>query len=320
MKNTTKQIRWGRLALATCLTSALAMTSSITPSQAHPPMLPGINKGTVLMMRDQANKVAFDQKASSAEAPETKSFSYIKTIVLDPGHGGENQGAIGTAHVHEKFLTMELAYLLRDMLQQTYPEARIVMTRYWDKEMSLSDRIHMANKIDADLFISLHYNAAVHDRAVGVETYFLATEQAIPGGEPPKSKPIASAAPTVAGMNTANDPTAEKPQQGTYNDALATLQRDLERAAQHKQSGMLAEVVQRHLVHKTRSINRGVKQANFGVLRGALMPAIVVEAGFVTHPDEGKKVLAERHRASVATALFQAIEEFDVMMAKQASN
>ncbi len=288
----------------------------LTQASAQPPMLRGIDVATVLTMRDQVRAVAV---AKQHQNKEISAFSELKTIVIDPGHGGDNQGAIGTAHVHEKFLTLDLAFALRDQIQEKYPTARVILTRYWDKSMSLSDRIALANEEGADLFLSLHYNAAVHQKAIGVETYFLSTEQAIPDAEPAKSEPIASAQLNTTGLPDGVDKAmqeAAKPQ-GTFNDDMLTLQRDLARATQHERSGLLAEIVQKRLVNKTRSLNRGVKQANFGVLRGALMPAIVVESGFVTHPKEGRQVVKEDHRQRVVDALILAIEDFDDKLAEQ---
>lgn len=296
------------LALGGALTLGHAVLTP-APADAVPPTLRGIDITTVLSMRDQVRAAAI-----SHQSP-THTLHTIQTIVIDPGHGGDNQGAIGTAHVHEKFLTLDLAFDLRDQLQEKYPDARIILTRYWDRSMTLSERITLANEEGADLFLSLHYNAAVHSKAIGVETYFLTTEQAIPDAAPIQSKPVASVQPTAAGLpDTAEVPTEPA---GTYNDAMLTLQRDLARATQHERSGLLAELVQGHLVDKTHSPDRGVKQANFGVLRGALMPAVVVEAGFVTHPSEGKKVMRDTHRQHIVDALMLAVEDFDDAIATQ---
>ena len=283
------------------------------PVDAAPPALRGIDVGTALMMRDQARAIVIQSD------PSQERLSRIQTIVIDPGHGGDNQGALGCAEVHEKFLTLELAFALRDAIQEKYPQARVILTRYWDESIDLHDRIALANEERADLFLSLHYNAAVHDRAVGVETYFLTTEQALPGGELPVSEPIASAA-SGAALATTRDPEAsatKAPRQGVYGDELATLKRDLERATQHERSALLAEIVQAHVVAQTESVDRGVKQADFGVLRGALMPAVVVEAGFVTHPEEGERVVDEDHRRRVVEALMSSIEQFDSTLAAQ---
>ncbi len=97
------------------------------------------------------------------------------------------------------------------------------------------------------------------------------------------------------------------------------LKKDLERAMLHKRSARFAGLVQTRLLKQTRARNRGVKQANFGVLRGALMPAVVVEAGFLSHPSEGKKVMERRHRASVVRALVDAVGAFDQTLVKEST-
>lgn len=304
----TSQIVMGVIALA----SALLLGPQV--ARSAPPLLPlrGIDAPTVLALRDQARHA--DMKLRFAQSWDRQSFkrlNHLRTIVIDPGHGGENQGALGVAEIHEKFLTLELAYALREHLQREYPATRIVMTRYWDRQLALSDRIHMANKIGADLFLSLHYNSAAHERAVGVETYFLATDQVTPALKPTQGQPLASTAHTTTGMLEEDK---SKPVQGTYNDAMLKLQRDLKRMDQHANSGLLAETIQHALVKQLKAIDRGVKQANFGVLRGALMPAVVVEAGFVSNPKEGKQLIQERHRDKVVDALTKAIVEFDEAM------
>ena len=95
------------------------------------------------------------------------------------------------------------------------------------------------------------------------------------------------------------------------------MQRDMMLLLQHQNSGLLARTVQRALISTIKATNRGVKQANFGVLRGAHMPAVVVEAGFVSHPKEGKQVTQDTHRDLVVDALMVAIERFDGLMAKK---
>ncbi|MGM0558356.1 MAG: N-acetylmuramoyl-L-alanine amidase family protein [Myxococcota bacterium] len=275
-------------------------------AQALPPIdIKGIDLPTVLAVDDRARLAGYG--LSDQKEDRKSSLKKVRTIVLDPGHGGENTGAEGVKGVQEKYLTLELAYLLRDEIHEKYPDVRVVLTRYWDRELELSERIHFANMLGADVFLSLHYNAAVHNRAVGFETYFLETREATPGEQEVKGEPIA----TVQGNVTGVPKESKKKPEGTYNDAMAVLQRDLQRARQHKESGLLARVVNRSLGNHLNTMNRGVKQANFGVLRGALMPAIVIEAGFLTHPKEGEKVFEDNHQASVARALLESIEDFD---------
>lgn len=295
------------------LLASMATLQGSTAQAALPLPLRGIDSPTVLALRDQARQAHAQQRfAGSWDRQSYKKFKQIKTIVIDPGHGGENQGALGVAEIHEKFLTIELAYMLRDHIQREYPEATVILTRYWDRELSLSDRIHLANTRNADVFLSLHYNSATHGRAVGVETYFLSTDQVTPALKPTQGQPIASSATTTTGMVQEDK---SKPVQGTYNDAMIKLQRDLKRMDQHTNSGLLAETVQQQLIKQLGAVNRGVKQANFGVLRGALMPAIVVEAGFVSNPKEGKQLITTPHRGKVVLALAQALVEFDEALA-----
>ena len=296
---------------------ALACVATAAPAQAAPPVgLHGIDLAMVLHVQDNARRVHAKQALGKdwSQQEELKAFEHIKTIVIDPGHGGENQGALGVAHVHEKFLTMDLAYALRARLQKTYPKARVILTRYWDTSMGLSDRIHLANQVKADLFLSLHYNSATTKRAEGIETFYLSTKHATPNVKPTQGKPLASLGKSSTGMSKVQK---KEPMQGTKDDAMLNMKRDLMLQQQHQNSGLLARTVQRALISKLQSTNRGVKQANFGVLRGAHMPAVVVEAGFVSHPKEGKRVLEHDHRDRVVDALMLAVSRFDSLMAKK---
>lgn len=286
------------------------------PAAAHPGSLWGIDVSSVIAFRDQARVIAYrhelesrgDQDSEAEEGREAPRLERVRTIVIDPGHGGDNSGATGIAGIAEKFLNLELAYLLREELQQKYPELRVVMTRYWDASVDFTERVHIANLAEADLFLSLHYNAAVHDRAIGFETYFLRPEEVTPGQEEIQSELLATA---DMGMTGIHRPIEGSTPHGQHGDVLMMIQQDLLRAHQHRLSGRLAEVVQDSFRGHLDSVDRGVKQANFSVLRGAHMPAVVVEAGFLTHPIEGIAVTTAEHRAQVVAALIEAIEGFD---------
>jgi N-acetylmuramoyl-L-alanine amidase len=294
---------------------ALVVLATAGTAAAFPPgTVTGIDLATVLTLDERARGFTFQLREDQLKdnQPEDKpvaqaSLQEVRTIVIDPGHGGDNSGALGVAHIKEKYLTLELAYQLRDQIHAKYPDVKVILTRYWDTSISLNQRVYLANLMGADLFMSLHYNAAVHQRAVGFETYFLLANEATPGEQEKKGEPIATAKSVVTGIEK---PTSAK-KDGTFNDALTELKRDLNRERQHKESGLLAETVQQNLARRLDTANRGVKQANFGVLRGALMPAVVVEAGFLTHPKEGKSVLEEAHRGRVVEALVSSVEEFD---------
>ncbi|MFU8802708.1 MAG: N-acetylmuramoyl-L-alanine amidase family protein [Bradymonadaceae bacterium] len=298
------------LGIATLVLMSLGLVATAV---AHPGSMRGIDVATVLTLHDHARLLAFE---AQSEKKATKSLKKVRTIVIDPGHGGDNSGATGVAGIREKYLTLDLAYELRKQLQERFPEARVVMTRYWDKSMSLTERVHFANVVEADLFISLHYNAAVHDRALGFETYFLLAEDVTPGQERVQSAPLATSSPTMTGIEANMD--SQLPPIGVANDMIATIQRDLERGRLHAESGLLAQTVQKGMARHLDAPDRGVKQANFGVLRGALMPAIVVEAAFLTHPGEGVEVLEKAHRKKISRALVEAVETFDRTLSERA--
>ncbi|MBA2665005.1 MAG: N-acetylmuramoyl-L-alanine amidase [Bradymonadaceae bacterium] len=299
---------WTRL-LPALLIGAVLMMATATPATALLVPLRGIDLTTVLTLQDHSRKI----RLANSDHP-VRTLQSIRTIVLDAGHGGENSGATGVAGIREKHLTLDLAYAVRALLQERYPHARIVMTRYWDTSLELTDRVHMANLVEADLFVSLHYNAAVHERAVGFETYFLLADAVTPGKEQVVGAPLATASHGHSGIERRM---IDQPPVGLHGDALVDIQQDLKRARLHGDSGLLAESVQSHLARHLRSTNRGVKQADFGVLRGALMPAIVVEAGFLTHPVEGKALVRSAHRHKVATAIVEAVEHFDKTISKR---
>ena len=280
------------LLMATAFAGAVAPVVAV----ASPPVgIKGIDIGTVLTVSDWARAAQVRSQGPRGR----RTLQAIRTVVIDPGHGGDNHGARGVAEVDEKSLTLELAYALRDRLQRRHPELRVVLTRYWDESLELDDRIRLANLRGADLFLSLHYNAASHDHALGVETFYLAQ------GEPPHD---AAPAPVVANaLEQARALIAQSQARAADADPM--------RHRPHPQSQALAVHVQQELVGRLDAVDRGVKRAHFGVLRGARMPAVVVESGFLSHPHEGHAVVTVPHRRRLVRALVTAIEKFDKAMA-----
>ncbi len=288
---------------------ALSMGWLSPTASAHPGSLWGIDVSSVVGLSDQARVIAHQNKDD--DRPAADPLSSVQTIVIDPGHGGDNSGATGIAGVPEKELTLDLAYELRDALQQRYPDLRVILTRYWDASVSLQDRVHLANLAQADLFLSLHYNAAPHGRAVGFETYFLEPADVTPGEEQPQGLPVASLDDSIAGLEA---PIEGAESIGYEGATLELIRRDLLQALQHDLSGSLAETVQHRFVEHIDSVDRGVKQAPFAVLRGAHMPAVVIEAGFLTHPEEGWEVLTQEHQQDVINAIKHSIIDFDQLL------
>lgn len=273
-------------------------------ADAAPPPLRALDVRTVYGLVEGARKIGREQRAetqpTTLPTEPVRQKLRMKVIVIDPGHGGSNEGAIGVAGIREKLLTMELAYQLRDAIEKRHPDVIVVMTRYWDRDVDLYERTRWANRVGADLFVSLHYNAASHDRALGFETYFLSEETMA----------------TVAVMGDRRKQQSSKVEKRAFRAvdtarvrADARTHKLLEPA--YERSKKFADLVETELARQLDAPDRGVKQANFAVLRGARMPAVVVESGFLTHPIEGLAVATDVHRAHVVAALLAAIEAFD---------
>jgi len=216
----------------------------------------------------------------------------IHTIVIDPGHGGKEVGAIGPAGLMEKDATLTLCRRLADNLE-TKLKTRVILTRTDDTVVPLDQRTAIANQYKADLFLSVHMNAAVVKGAHGSETYFLSLEA---------SDELAKKAAEVENA-------AARPVTSESTD-LKLILWDLAQQEYLNESSRFAQAVQEEMNRATAVHNRGVKQAPFKVLVGATMPAALVEVGFITNPDEESKLNSEAFQKLVVDALTTAIERY----------
>jgi N-acetylmuramoyl-L-alanine amidase len=218
----------------------------------------------------------------------------VQKIVIDPGHGGSDPGAPGYyKNEWEKDIVLKLskklAKTLRDRLQCT-----VLLTRSTDKKLTLEERTAIANTKRADLFISLHCNAAKNKKLKGIETYILnlATDD----------KAIAVAARENA--------TSKK----NISD-LEYILSDLMKHAKIKESTRLAGVVHNSFVNgmkkKYSGINNlGVKQAPFYVLLGARMPSILIETSFISHKTEGKRLLSDSYQTAISDSIADGVVKY----------
>ena len=218
----------------------------------------------------------------------------IHTIVIDAGHGGKEVGAIGPGGLMEKDATLALCRKLAESLESKL-KTRVVMTRTDDVVVPLDQRTAIANQYHADLFLSVHLNAALVKGAHGAETYFLSLE-----ASDELAKKAAEVENTVA--KAAVVPAAP-------ND-LKLILWDLAQQEYLNESSRLAQVVQEEMNRITGVQSRGVKQAPFKVLVGATMPAVLVEVAFITNPDEETKIRTDEFQKTVVTALTTAVERY----------
>jgi N-acetylmuramoyl-L-alanine amidase len=230
--------------------------------------------------------------------PERDDTRKLLTIVLDPGHGGHDTGAIGPTGLMEKDVVLDLAFRLRRLLQDRLG-VRVLMTRTEDVFVPLADRSALANRAKADFLISLHVNAASKRGAVGFETFFFARE-------PSDNDARASAQREnlVVESNGATGKDLESLLRTTLADMAVT--RDI------KESSNLAERLLASLEKILRVDNRGVKSGPFHVLATAAMPAVLVESAFITNPKEERKLQREEHRQRIADALYEGIAAYKV--------
>lgn len=208
-------------------------------------------------------------------APRNEAGKKVRTICLDAGHGGRDPGNQAGGQ-REKDLTLRLALELRDQLQKA--GFRVVFSRAADQFIELSTRAGLARKHGADLFVSLHFNGTGGNRsaAQGSEVYAMT--------------PVGAAS-----TNARGEGAGARAYPGNRNNSKNLL---------------LAYQIQKSLVQTLRSEDRGVRRARFEVLREATMPAVLIEAGFLSHPIEGKKIFTAEYRRKMAQAIVAGIQGY----------
>ena len=220
-----------------------------------------------------------------------------RTVVIDPGHGGEETGAIGPGSIVEKEITLDMATRLAALLGRE-PGVRAVLTRTTDTLVALDERAAIANHEKAAIFLSIHANSSRATGAHGSETYYLSLAA---------SDKLADA---VARQENAGDGKAAASAPTQSAPDLDFILWDMAQSAHLKESAALAESIQNELNALLHTENRGIKQAPFRVLVGATMPAVLVEAGFLSNPEEAKKLTTSEFRQSVAEAIARAVSSY----------
>jgi N-acetylmuramoyl-L-alanine amidase len=248
---------------------------------------------------DSPPRIVLDLRKAAAPAPggplpmpgirPSQEPPGIRTIVIDPGHGGKEVGAIGPGGLMEKDVTLMVARKLASALAAK-TGARVVLTREDDSLVSLDQRTSIANQYKADLFLSVHMNAAVVKDARGSETYFLSLEASDELAKKAAETENASASSAASDLNL--------------------ILWDLAQQAYLGESSRFAQSIQEELNSATSVANRGVKQAPFKVLVGATMPAALVEVGFISNPEEETKLKSEEFQNLMVEALTRAVQRY----------
>jgi len=256
------------------------------------------------------------QSADAQSAPAEPGV--IRTIVLDPGHGGEEVGAVGKSGVLEKDLAIDIARRLQDRLTRNL-NLNVILTREDDRVVPLRERTAIANHAKADLFLSIHLNSSRRASAHGTETYFLALtasdEEAMSLARSEnltEPEPVPGPVPGPVDPNApANPNSAAPPASGPSGAAeLDLVLWEMAQSEHIVRSSRLAEVIQDEMNRLLGVGSRGIKQAPFTVLMGATMPSVLVEVAFLSNENEEKELTNPEFRDKVAQAIEYAIARF----------
>jgi N-acetylmuramoyl-L-alanine amidase len=284
----------------------LVLGVQIAPERVQLTLAPGAELESYVL--ENPFRLVFDVHQPAAVAAPTAPPSYapidlpgIRTLVIDPGHGGTETGAVGASGGLEKDLTLLLAQALAARVQQRLP-VRVVLTRNDDVNLPFDTRTAIANQNKADLFISIHLNSSLGSGATGAETYFLAS-RATDSRAALAAETENLAPPAAAGTEPRDTPR-------DIQDDLQLILWDLAQAHHLAESQRFAGLVQGELNAALQLKDRGVKQAPFRVLMGAAMPAVLVELGFLSNPEEEKKLQDPAYRGELADALVRAIARY----------
>jgi len=227
-------------------------------------------------------------------------------VAIDPGHGGDDTGALGYRRLPEADIVLAIAKKLRAELEQI-PGVSAFLTRSGDYFIPLRKRIEVARKFQADVMISIHCNASRNHEATGTEVYFLS----LTGATDEASRSIAeseNAADLIGGVS---------PQTG---DDLLGILFDLRQNDTIRRSSELAENLVDALRDEDRLSTRGVKQAGFVVLKAPDIPAVLVETAFITNPREAAMLKDSQFQAKMAERLAEGVQAYMKTHARSASN
>lgn len=220
----------------------------------------------------------------------------IDKIVIDPGHGGKDPGAVGPSGTYEKDVVLSIAKHLKKLLESRL-KVEVLLTRNGDQFVRLNERTAMANRVGAKLFISIHANSNVNRKVRGSSTYILG---------PAKSE---EAAEVARKENSVIQLEATRESYPDFNNEQFILS-SIAQSEFTRESEVLADILQKTVTEKTSLRNRGVKQAGYYVLIGASMPNILFETAFISNRTEEKKLKSSRFQKKLAEAIFISIKQF----------
>jgi len=224
----------------------------------------------------------------------------IKTVVIDAGHGGHDPGAVGRIS-KEKDIALIIALKVGKYIEENFPDVKVIYTRKTDVFIELYNRPKIANKNNADLFISIHCNACGSSKPNGTETFVMGLD---------KSKANLEVAKRENASILMEDDYETQYEGYSLNSPESNIIFSLYQNVYLDKSIDFASKVQRQLTDRVGRFDRGVKQAIFLVLWKTTMPSVLIETGFMSNPEEEKYLNSEKGQTYIASAIYRAFKEY----------
>lgn len=227
---------------------------------------------------------------------------YIKTVVIDPGHGGKDPGTVGK-YGCEKDLVLDVSLRVGAYIEKYIPNVKVIYTRSTDVFIELRNRAKIANTNNADLFISIHANGVDSPKPFGTETFVMGLDK-----ESKNFNVVKKENSVILQEDDYQDQYGDfKPNSAESYIALTLFQN-----THVTQSLRLAQLVQNQFRDRVGRKDRGVKQAPFWVLWTNKSPSILIELGFVSNPEEGKFLFSEQGKDYLASAIYRAFKQYKI--------
>lgn len=242
---------------------------------------------------------------SGAVFSQKNGVGKVKTVVIDPGHGGDKPGAI-TKNCKEKDIVLDVALKLGKVINDNFSDVEVIYTHKTDVDVSLAERAKMANRAKADLFISIHANSHPKGEAKGVETFVMGLSTSKANLEVAKKEN----ADILLEDNYKNN---EDYNGFDPNSPESYIMFSLYQNAFVNKSLTFAKLIQDRYAARIKTVNRGVKQAELFVLYKTTMPSILTEIGFISNSEEEKFLNSEEGRADIVYCLFDAFATYKAM-------
>ena len=254
--------------------------------------------------RIAALAVLFTLAAAFNPRPFAVEEEGVNIIVIDPGHGGKDPGNLGTGRYkdHEKDVSFDVSLLVKQYIEENLPGTKALLTRDDNQFIELYQRTVIANRANADLFISIHCNANDNHRAYGTESFVL--------GMGEKDQRLNKTAQLENAARLLEDNWETNYEKLDASNPAAIIALRAYQDAFLEQSISIADEIQHQFEGRVKRRNRGVKQQPLAVLRGSTMPAVLVELGFLTNPGEEDFLQSNRGKELLASAIYRAIKEY----------